>query len=182
MAALTDPDAIVVSSTSMANPDETAVVESNISVVNALFGELLRSDEIAPDALRSYYVDYFYAQMMNGGFSQFVYNSQWSPTVIDFVRTGLEAMGATTELAAFHKGARFVHQAGERWREEFLATDYFGANPYRDSYNEGLDHSPFAQLQVTNARWLRAHPRLVVATLDEMAAEVARRGAALPDR
>ncbi|HEY1812808.1 MAG TPA: hypothetical protein VGG74_10710 [Kofleriaceae bacterium] len=182
MAALTDPEAIVVSAASMASRAETDVVQSNISFVNALFGELLVPDEIATDALRSYYVDYLFAQTMNGGFSQFVYNSRWNPRVIDRVRAGLVAMAALGEAAAFEQAARFVDRAGERWRDQFFATDYFGDNPYRDTFDEAVDAGRFERLQATNARWLRAHPRLVVATLDEMAAEVARRGAALPDR
>jgi hypothetical protein len=38
--------AIVVSATSMASRDESEVVQSNVSFVNALFGELLRPDEM----------------------------------------------------------------------------------------------------------------------------------------
>ena len=82
MAQLTDADSIVVSTTSTASSDETDVVESNVSFVNALFGELLRAEQLAQDALRSYYVDCFYAQLMNGGFSQFIYKPRWTPPVI----------------------------------------------------------------------------------------------------
>lgn len=179
---LTDPEAIVVSTTSRASDDPVLVIASNISFINALLAEHVRITEVAVDAVRSYYVDYFYAQMMNGGFSQFVYNSRWNPVVVDFVRTGLAAMGAKKELTAFNKGARFVDQAGEAWRAAFLARAYFGDNLHRDAYNDALGHKPFVTLQESNARWLRTHPKLVVATVDDMAAEVARRGRALPDR
>lgn len=170
------------SANSVASDDETDVIESNISVVNALLAEHLTIDELAPDAVRSYYVDYFHAQVMNGGFSQFVYNSRWNPTLVEVVRNGLAGMGATVALAAFEAGSRAVERLGKTRLDEYLASEYFGDNPIRDTINEGLDPATVEDLRAVNARWLRAHPGLVVATIDEMLAEVNRRAAAVPDR
>ena len=182
MTSLRDADAIIVSTTSMDCSDRTEVVQSNVSFVNALRAELLTVDELAPDALRSYYVDYFHTQVMNGGFSQFVYNSKWNEKVVGFVRAGLQAMAATRALTAFESGERFVDRTGQNWLDQFLATDYFDDNPIRDTFDEGFDTNALRALPSVNARWLRAHPKLVVATIEDMGAEVRRRAAALPDR
>src|SRR4051812_5684805 len=66
------PDAIVVSTKSFGSKEAEDIVESNVSFVNALFDEYLTGEEVHPDALRSYYVDYYLDQVNNGGFSQFV--------------------------------------------------------------------------------------------------------------
>jgi len=165
MTSLRDADAIIVSTTSMDCSDRTEVVQSNVSFVNALRAELLTVDELAPDALRSYYVDYFHTQVMNGGFSQFVYNSKWNEKVVGFVRAGLQAMAATRALTAFESGERFVDRTGQNWLDQFLATDYFDDNPIRDTFDEGFDTNALRALPSVNARWLRAHPKLVVATI-----------------
>ena len=70
-----DPN-VVVSAESVASADPAEIIHSNIAFVNALFAEQVRPEEIASDALRSYHVDYYLAQVENGGFSQFVYNSR----------------------------------------------------------------------------------------------------------
>ncbi len=51
------------------------MIDSNGSVVQALRA-LLRDDEISAEALQSHYVNYLHAEVMDGGFSTFVYNSR----------------------------------------------------------------------------------------------------------
>ncbi len=178
---LADPEAIVVSRESMQEGGH-AIVLSNVSFVNALLEQLLRIDELARDAVRSYYVDYLYAQVMNGGFSQFVYNSRWNSTITTTIREGLDAMGATRQRAAFERGARTVNQIGAAWLARYFEADLFGENPTRDAIDAAVGAEVAEGLDVLNGAWLAAHPKLVVASLDEMAAEVRRRGDALPDR
>jgi len=180
-----DPS-VIVSDQSAASADPCDIVYSNIEVVNALFGEHLRADEIAPDALRSYYVDYYLAQVNNGGFSQFVYNSRWSPLITAFIREGLLAMKAIGHLALFNESAALVDRLGADGLQTFLASDYFDDNPERDSLDDTNDRfgelSETEDLAALNAAWLRSLPDLKVKSTDEIKAEVARRAAALPDR
>lgn len=51
------------------------VVDSNVRVVDAMHRELLHSSEISPAALRSYYVDFYLTQSLEGGFAQYVFTS-----------------------------------------------------------------------------------------------------------
>jgi hypothetical protein len=176
----------VVSEEAFASDEPMALVQSNIDFLNALFGEHLRAEEVPADGLRSYYADYWLAQVNNGGFSQFVYNARWNPQVVSLVREGLEAMGAREHLALFEQGARLVQAMGQARLEAYFASEYFGDNPERDALN-APDDAFFAlekqqPLLALNAAWLRAHPDLVVLSADAMQAEAQRRGRALPDR
>jgi len=180
-----DPS-VIISDQSVASAAPYDIVYSNIEFVNALFGEHLRADEIAPDALRSYYVDYYLAQVNNGGFSQFVYNSHWSPLMNAFIREGLLAMKAVGHLALFNNSAALVDRLGADGLQALLESDYFGDNPERDSLDDNNDRfnelSDAEDLIALNAAWLRSLPGLKVKTADEIKAEIARRAAALPDR
>ena len=181
-----DP-AVIVSSRSYNNKEPWEIVASNVSFVNALFAEHLRTDEIAPDALRSYYVDYYLAQVNNGGFSQFIWNSKWPPEMIRLIREGLTAMKAKEHLKLFDEIVATVERMGSDRLQAYLASDYFAAvNPQRAALNK--DNRRFFQLSDTenltklNAAWLRGLPKLEVRTIKEMKVEIERRVAALPDR
>jgi hypothetical protein len=180
-----DPS-VIVSDQSVASADPYDIVYSNIEFVSALFGEHLRADEIAPDALRSYYVDYYLAQVSNGGFSQFVYNSHWSPRMNGFIRDGLAAMKAVGHLALFNESAALVDRLGADGLQAFLESELFGTNPTRDALDANNDRFytllETEDLIALNATWLRSLPGLKVKTADEIKAEIARRGTALPDR
>jgi hypothetical protein len=177
---------VIVSDQSFASTDPYDIISSNIELVNALFGEHLRADEIAPDALRSYYVDYYLAQVNNGGFSQFVYNSRWSLLMNGFIREGLAAMKAVEHLALFNDSAALVDRLGADRLQAFFESEYFGSNAERDALDANNDRfyelSETEDLIALNAAWLRSLPGLTVKTMDEIKAEIARCGAALPDR
>jgi Domain of unknown function (DUF4375) len=179
-------EAVVVSDESFRSEEPGDLVESNVSFVNALFDEYLNPDEVSLDALRSYYVDYYLAEVNNGGFSQFVYNSGWNPQVVTFVRDGLREIKASRHLALFEEAAALVEGFGHDRLADYFASEYFGENDERDELNGPNDR--FCEIQKTedllalNAAWLRTRPNLGVLTLQEMEAEVRQRGQRIPDR
>lgn len=177
--------AVVVSQTSFDSTDVYAVVYSNITFVNALRGRYLTNREVAPNALRSYYVDYYLAEVNNGNFSQFVYNSHWDSTVVRYVREGLAAMGAQRHLALFERGASLIDGLGETGLQAYLNSEYAGDNTVRDQLNGIGDAfyevSKQEDLVKRNAQWLRSLPDLRVLPIAQMQAEVESRSAALPD-
>jgi hypothetical protein len=183
---LTPEDSIIVSRDSIESSDDYDVISSNIDFLNALFAEYIGTEEVSRDARLSYYVDYYLAQMNNGGLSQFVYNSHWDAGMVGSIREGLEAMNARRNRALFEEGATLVSSLGEADLERFLASEYFGDNRLRDGL-ASIDERFFALQQDEdlirlNAAWLRRHPKLVVISTGELANEVARRAAAVPDR
>lgn len=177
---------VVVSNDSVESDDPYDIVYSNITFLNALLEEHFRHDELSQDALRSYYVDYYLAQVNNGGFSQFVYNSGWDEDTIRFVREGLREMGASKHFELFNESASIIDRIGPDGMERFFESDYFGENKERDILNKFDDKfyklSDDEDLIELNANWLRGLSNLVVITTDEMRAEVERRSAALADQ
>jgi hypothetical protein len=178
---------VIVATESVADDDPAGVVASNIAFVNSLRQEgLFGLEELDADSLRSYYVDFFQAQLNNGGFSQFVYNSRWSPYEIGLVTEGLRAMGAVRHLRFLDGEANRVAGLGNRKLQKFLGSEYFGKNSLRDKLDENNDTFFEAQsnedLRTLNASWLKSLPHLKVLPQDDMADEVTRLSSALPDR
>ena len=183
---LTPDDSIFVSKESVASKDEYDVIGSNINFLNALFSEYIAKEEVSKDALLSYYVDYYLAEVNNGGFSQFVFNTHWDAGVVAHVREGLAAMGAKRHLALFEEGATLVGSLGDVRLKQFLESEYFGDNRLRDRLN-AIDDRFFAlaeqeDLFHLNSVWLKKHPELVVLSESGLKNEIARRAAAVPDR
>jgi hypothetical protein len=185
MATSVPADAIVVSEGSLRGPD-SLIVASNVAHLNALFAELVSPDEVSADALRSYYVDYWLAQMRDHGFARFVYASRWEPRLVRLVREGLRAIAGRRHLEVFEAGARLVAQLAPGALEAFVAGDHHSAHPTRralGSLDAVFRHTErSAPLLRANAAWLRAHPKLVALAPAAMEAEVRRRAEELPDR
>ena len=77
------------------NGSDAEVVDANVDVVNTMYAELLDIEEIAPTALRSYYVDFYLTQSLGGGFAQYVFTAPEREDIDAYVRAGLEGMGAS---------------------------------------------------------------------------------------
>lgn len=179
-------DGIVVSEQSVQSDDEYDPIYSNIEYINALLDEYVHFDEMSDEALKSYYVDYYLAQVNNGGFSQFVYNSQWSNTTNNYIRQGLADMGATQHLALFNKSTSILDRMGTEKIEQYLNGDYFGDNAERDALS-AFDGEFFAlqddhDLIRLNAQWLKNHPKLRVLNMADMAESLRLVAKQIPDR
>lgn len=176
---------VVVSVESLEDSDLRAPIDSNIAVVNALFGEYLTQSEISHDALMSYYVDYYLAQMNNGGFAQFVYNSAWNETLVAFIREGLLSMGAKQHSVLFEKGASLV-AARKGKLASFFSSKFFGKNSERDKLNsinsEFYEVENLESLEKLNAMWLKSGKGLVTLPMGELRQEVSRQSSRISDR
>ena len=177
---------VIVSQKEFASGNPEDIVGANVNFVNALLAEHLRPEEISHDALLSYYVDFYLAEVENGGFSQFVFNSGWAPDRVRLVREGLAALKAEQHLKLFNESAAIIDHLGPDKLKAFLDSKYFGTNEERDALDEHntrfYELSKTEDLLALNAAWLRGRPGLRVMTVPEMKAEVERRAAALPDR
>jgi hypothetical protein len=157
------PHAVVVSDASFAAADPDAIVQSNHAYVNALLDDYLTPDEIAPDALRSYYVDFYATQVGGGGFDGFARAGGWHPSCARAVREGLEAIGATRHLALFEEAARRF-EAGT----PIDLDDAFDEVARREDLN------------ALHSTWLRGLPHLVVLPVEVVRAEAIRRAGEVP--
>lgn len=178
--------AAIVSQASYHSDDPYDIICSNIEFINLLLESYLLPDEIASDALRSYFVDYYLAQRNNGGFSQFVYNSSWDGQLVGYVREGLAAIGATQQLALFEECAALLDTLGDQRLQAFLESEYFGDNEERDFLSKLDDRFSTLEEQenilALNAAWLRSRPDLVVLPVAEMKREAKRRSQTIPNR
>ncbi|QNP50501.1 DUF4375 domain-containing protein [Diaphorobacter aerolatus] len=166
--------AILVSKQSVASDDSYDVIDSNIESVNELIERLVEYEEISPEALKSYYVDYYLAQVKNGGFAQFIYNIGCDAEIIEYVQEGLADMQAIGHAALFEKSLAIIERLSEEELDRFLDSELFGDNTERDALNEfnsefyALDERE--DLVEFNSRWLKQHPDLQALDEEELQA------------
>lgn len=175
--------------------DAGEVVDSNVDVVNAMYQELLGTDDIALNALRSYYVDFYLAQSLSGGFAQYVFTAPEREELDAYIQDGLEAMGATAHLDLFNRTVAAFDNLDDAEADAYLDGDTdtdADDDPDADEPAaavlelEELD-AEFETLLETedittlNAAWLRRQDGLLVMNTDELNAHIAERVSRVPD-
>ncbi|MDQ0632206.1 hypothetical protein QFZ40_000115 [Arthrobacter pascens] len=178
----------VVLTTASIEASDEEVVDANVSVVDAMHRELLESPEISPVALRSYYVDFYLTQSLEGGFAQYVFTSVDRVESDTLIREGMAAMGATAHLGLFNRTAEAFDALSEEDAERYLdgGLDEDGEAPDGVRRMEELD-GDFEELleseniTALNAAWLRGQEGLLVLDEAELAAHIARLVALIPD-
>lgn len=162
---------IIISQNSVNSKELYDIVYSNVTVVNLLLDQGLEEKDLHKDALASYYADYYLAQVENGGFSQFVYNSRWQKIVNDRITYGLEQMGATKHLALFNKLREKVDAIPNDEIQKYFESEYFGENEMRDTLNN-LDDDTFFNLNENisdlNGMWLKNHKDVQILSIENM--------------
>lgn len=71
----------------------------------------IRDDEMPESVINVSRVNYLIGQILNGGFLQFVHNTNWDKQFVAGVRNGLAAIGATEHLAVFDGAAKMIDEA-----------------------------------------------------------------------
>ena len=162
------PDKIIVSEASFKSSDPYDVINSNISVVNLLHEEGVGEENMHEDSITSYYIDYYVSQYKNGNFSQFVWNSGWSPELNRIIEEDLKKMGAQKHWELFLEQSSKVENMEEGEKEKFLESEYFGPNNTRDILKNDSFYSLDENLTELHSQWLKNHPDLKVLSIDEM--------------
>ncbi|UKA62475.1 hypothetical protein [Arthrobacter sp. FW306-04-A] len=185
MTSIENPVILTKDSIEAANAD---VVDANVTVVNEMYEELLNHEEIATNALRSYFVDYYLTQALAGGFAQYVFTVPEREDVDTFVREGLEAMGATGHLELFNRTAAAFDALSEDDAEAYLDGDLDESEeaPEAVAELEALD-GEFESLLETediielNAAWLRSQDGVLYLDEEQLKAHIAERVALIPN-
>lgn len=178
----------VVLTTGSIEATDEEVVDANVLVVDAMHRELLQTDEMSPVAIRSYYVDFYLTQSLEGGFAQYVVTSLDREETDTLVRDGMASMGATAHLDLFNRTAEAFDNLSEEDAERYLD----GALDDDEEPTEGVRaleelDGEFEELLETenitalNAAWLRGQEGLLVLDEDELAAHIERLVAQIPD-
>jgi hypothetical protein len=166
-----------------------------VEYVNGLGRRYFRLEELPPHAVRSYYADYYMAQVLKGDIHQFVYNSRWNPIIVESVTAALDAMGLADQAALFGKVRDFVERDRPRL-EAFLAGEYgsLAARPYMDalskiggdfferftSHPDGREAGS-AQIAVANAAWISSWPDTKWVSADAFERELDSLATVIPD-
>lgn len=169
-----------------------AIVDSNVSVVNAMFEALLNSDEIAPNALRSYFVDFYLTQALDGGFAQYVFMSPDREELDAYIRDGLEGMGAKGHLELFNRTTAHFDSLSEDDSEAYLDGDLEDEEDAESQRTEGVqkmetldgefeDLLDTEDIAALSAAWLRSQNGLRVLDENGLAAHIAERVAQIPN-
>jgi hypothetical protein len=187
-------ESLVLTKESMAGGDQE-IVDANVNVVNAMYAELLEAEEIAPNALRSYYVDFYLTQSLDGGFAQYVFAAPEREDIDTYIREGLEAMGALAHLDLFNRTVGAFGSLSEDDAEAYLNGDAHegleedpdggtapdsGVIPEAVQLLDELD-GEFEELLETeditalNAAWLRGQEDLLVLDDEELDRHIAER-------
>lgn len=194
------PVVLTTGSIEAANED---VVDSNVTVVNAMYAELLDAPEIAPNALRSYYVDFYLTQALAGGFAQYVFTVPEREEIDAYVREGLAGMGATAHLELFNRTAAAFDALSEDDADTYLDGDtdgFAGVDSDDDEAGdsagtataaavrelEELDDEFESMLEIEdilalNAAWLRSQEDLLLLDGEQLELHIAERVAQIPN-
>jgi hypothetical protein len=183
------PTVLTADSVNASNED---VVDANVTVVNAMYAELLDAPEIAPNALRSYYVDFYLTQSLGGGFAQYVFTAPEREEIDAYVREGLEGMGATAHLELFNRTVKAYDALSDDDADAYLDGDSDGEDDDADGTSEAVQEleeldSEFESLLETediivlNAAWLRSQEGLLMLDDEQLALHIAERVAQIPN-
>jgi hypothetical protein len=164
------------------------VVDSNVRVVDAMHKELLHTDELSPVAIRSYYVDFYLTQSLEGGFAQYVFTSVDRDELDTLIREGMAGMGATAHLELFNRTVEAFVNLSEEDEERYLdgaldedeesSEGVRGMEELDGEFEELLESENITAL---NAAWLRGQEGLLVVDEDELTAHIERLVALIPD-
>lgn len=163
---------------------DEAVVDANVDVVNAMYEELLDEREIAANALRSYFVDFYLTQMLDGGFAQYVFTAGDRRRTDGLIRDGLREMGAPQHATLFDELTSAFDGLSADDAEAYLDGED-GTSPAVAALEE-LDER-FEALQdeqdlvALNAAWLRGQEGLLALDDDGIEDEIARRVGLIED-
>lgn len=178
----------VVLTTGSIEATDEEVVDANVLVVDAMHRELLQTDEMSPVAIRSYYVDFYLTQSLEGGFAQYVFTSLDRDETDTLVREGMASMGATAHLDLFNRTVTAFDDLSEEDAERYLdgaldddeePTEGVRALDELDGEFEELLESE--NITALNAAWLRGQDGLLVLDDRELAAHIQRLVALIPN-
>lgn len=165
---MTPFEPILVSETAYNNSDSYTIIQSNITVINLLREEGIDENLLHPDALSSYCVDYYFQKLKEGGVSLFVWNSKWDNDLNELIQEGLEQMGADEHLAYFEKQIRRINGFSKVKLKKFLDQKYGSLPEISKSIDDTSIDAIEEDLVEIHSDWLRSHPDLKVAPLDDM--------------
>lgn len=184
---ITSQQPVVLTSSSIHSSDED-VVEANAGIVEAMHAALLRTGEMSPVAVRSYSVDFYLNQALEGGFAHYACTGVDRVEKDSLIREGMAGMGASDHLELFNRAAEAFDALSDEDADHYLDG---GIGPSAETPDgvlrmEELD-GEFEELlereniTALNAAWLRGQAELLVLDDEEVGAYIERLASMIAD-
>ena len=169
---------VVLTSSSIEASDEDTVA-ANVTVVDAMHAALLDTDEMSAVAVRSYYVDFYLTQALEGGFAQYAFTALDRSETDSLIREGMAGMGAAAHLDLFNRAADSYDDLSDEDAALYLDGSVDDDEEIPDGeFEELLERENITAL---NAAWLRGQADLLVLDDEEVGAYIAGLAARIPD-
>lgn len=159
---------ILISDSAYQSDELYTVVYGNSKIVAYLLAEGLKAEEIHPDALAAYYVDYYFSQVNTGGFSKFVHSSEWNSEINSRIAYGLKEINSLAHLQYFLKQENTINQIPREELEDYFLGEPFDEVPVREKLDDMSFFSIDDQLVELNGQWLKEHKDVKVLSMDEI--------------
>lgn len=162
---------ILVQQSAVDDEDPSVLVYNIVQFVNALAEQgAFNSDELPLNALRCYHVDYYLAQVANGGHGQFVGNSGWDEMTIRNISDGLRAMDAGPYVEIFDDLRKFIDSNPDQAAQVAAGRGFGDQVPAIEALDDRfLAGDCHKTITPANARWVRGLPELRVVPDSEFA-------------
>ena len=153
--------------------DLYAVVNGNSKIISFMLNQDVSVEDIHPDALASYYVDYYFSQVNSAGFSKFVHASQWSAEMNASIAHGLKAMKSFKHLEFFISKQKEVNKIPSDKFQSYLDYNYVIDSPLREELDEDKTFYRIDdEIVDLNGQWLKEHKDTRVLSMDDIFLEL----------
>jgi hypothetical protein len=163
--------------------------------MNGLRARYFYLEELPPNAVCSYYADYYMVQVLNGNIHQFVFNSRWDPVIVDSISATLDIVGLVHQAALFGEVRDFIER--DRPRLEAFLTSQYGSPPTRPYMDElskigggfmkrftahpNGEEAGSVQIATANAAWISSWPETRWVSAETFEQELDNLASAIPD-
>ena len=143
--------------------DPLDLINAVVEAYNALMGYgAFTRHEVPGEVVHSYHLDYYIAQVNNGGHEQFASNSGWAEDIRRDVEAGLSGVGAGDHLALFREVVSYID--ADPWRKAAILARGGFDHPTHGPVDPWIQHkdseffriSERAEIAPRHARWLRS--------------------------
>ncbi len=155
------PYIIVRKSSLASNSDKYQLALDVVDFINQAAHEaLFYRGEVPPDAFRAYHVDYYIAQVQNGGHGQFAHNSRWSKVIIDNINQGLTEIGHQKALEIFRNFVSFSYDEPARFQSVIDGSGFGTIDPFIQNLDDEFFEFVSDSLCFALREWIKKMPNL----------------------
>ncbi|MEM1036907.1 MAG: DUF4375 domain-containing protein [Pseudomonadota bacterium] len=158
----THQDAIIVPRSAFDSDNNFSLIQANVNFVNAAIHEgYFRREELPQNAMRSFHLDYYMAQVSNGGHGQFLGNNTGGAQTVKDVNQALSLIGLAESYRIFRAFLTFLKADPKRAKAVKKGGGFGMSWPELEDLDKRYYASSDA-LRVAHRDWLASLPELKV--------------------